>query len=412
MRALRVALLCCLALAAPAVAQTPTTEREAETLLDRLERELRENKSRMATLEREAAELAEEDIDLRRRLIRASEAVQAREADLSALESRLADLDAREAALRTTLNQGAASRGRLVSGLVRLSRRPPLSWLDPRVDSGDAVRSAVLLRAALPMIRERAEDMRAELANLTALRAEIEDQRRAASVAAEDLQSERARVASLLDERQSRSLATAAEKAETARRLATIAGEARSIEELQAKLERERLEKERRLRAEREAQGVQVASTAATAPARRLNPGQIRGFPRAAAGALSAPVVGRIVRLFGVEDAVGEKTEGIDIRTRPQATVVSPFDGEVVFAGPFGGYGRMLLIRHKGDYFSMLAGMARLDVAVGDVVLEGEPVGLMSGRREDAVLYMELRRRDRPVDPGPWLDRGQGKEVG
>ena len=408
MRFSRVAPLLLLMLAAPALAQTPTTTREAEKHLDNLERELRDNKSRMADLEREAAKLAEEDFSLRRQLIRASEAVREREADLSALETRLGDLDAQEARLRNGLAARADSRGRLVSGLVRLSRRPALSWLDPRVDAGDAVRGAVLLRATLPIIEKRAAEIRDELNDLRALRAEIEDQRRIARDAASSLDSEREKVTALLEERKSRSIAAQSEKADTARRLATIAAEAKSIRELQAKLERQRVENERRLREERLALGVEAPE----APARRLNPGQLRGFPKKASGALTSPVIGRLARVFGMRDSVGEKTEGVDIQTRADAQVVAPYDGEIVFAGPFVGYGRMLMIKHKGDYFSMLAGLGRLDVAVGDVVLEGEPIGVMSGKGASATLYYELRRRDRPVDPQPWLDRRTGKGIG
>jgi len=108
---------------------------------------------------------------------------------------------------------------------------------------------------------------------------------------------------------------------------------------------------------------------------------------------------------------VGEQTEGVEIKTRAGAQVVAPFDGEIVFADRFGGYGRMLMIRHRGDYISTLAGLGRLDVAVGDLVLEGEPLGVMA---EDAApsLYLELRRKARPIDPKPWLARRNGDGIG
>jgi septal ring factor EnvC (AmiA/AmiB activator) len=79
--------------------------------------------------------------------------------------------------------------------------------------------------------------------------------------------------------------------------------------------------------------------------------------------------------------------------------VVAPADGQVVFAGPFKGYGNILILRHNEDYHSFLAGFGRVDAAVGQVVNAGEPLGRASSDKGQAQIYFELRYRNSPVDP-------------
>ena len=110
--------------------------------------------------------------------------------------------------------------------------------------------------------------------------------------------------------------------------------------------------------------------------------------------------------------------EGLSLDAIPGATVVAPFDGRILYAGPFRDLGRVLIIRHDRRYYSVLAGLGRADGKLGDWVLAGEPVGAMpdipsprSGAEAQEAyesdpgrsLYYELRRDGRPVDPQPWL---------
>ena len=52
-----------------------------------------------------------------------------------------------------------------------------------------------------------------------------------------------------------------------------------------------------------------------------------------------------------------------------------------LFAGPFRGYGQILIIEHGDGYHSLLAGLDRIDGAVGQWLVAGEPVGVMPERR-------------------------------
>jgi septal ring factor EnvC (AmiA/AmiB activator) len=110
-----------------------------------------------------------------------------------------------------------------------------------------------------------------------------------------------------------------------------------------------------------------------------------------------------VVASFGSHEGSGAASQGIAYETRAGAQVVAPYDGRVMFAGPFHAYGQILIIEHDGGYDSFVAGLDRLDVAVGQWVVAGEPVGAMPEGEEQPRLYLELRHDGQPVNPLPWL---------
>ena len=95
------------------------------------------------------------------------------------------------------------------------------------------------------------------------------------------------------------------------------------------------------------------------------------------------------------------------------AQVIAPYEGRVAFSGPFRAYGELLIIEHNGGYHTLLAGMAHIDVAVGQWVLTGEPVGTMGNEvTRKPALYWEIRRKGQPINPLPWLAVREGKVSG
>ena len=125
------------------------------------------------------------------------------------------------------------------------------------------------------------------------------------------------------------------------------------------------------------------------------------------------PASGVVVKQFGEEADSGQQSKGIVIETRKGARVVAPFDGQVVFAGAFRGYGQILIVEHSEGYHSLIAGISRIDVSVKQYVLGGEPVGLMGDGPDAGLrLYLEIRQRGRPINPLPWLAADKRKVSG
>lgn len=133
-------------------------------------------------------------------------------------------------------------------------------------------------------------------------------------------------------------------------------------------------------------------------------------------GQLAHPVGGRTITAFGDDDGLGSRAKGDTIETSANAIVTAPADGKVLYAGPFRAYGNLMILDAGENYHIVLAGMDRIDVAQGQFVLEGEPVGAMGRIRlasvtaaatenDNPTLYVEFRKNSKPIDPSPWWER-------
>jgi murein hydrolase activator len=166
--------------------------------------------------------------------------------------------------------------------------------------------------------------------------------------------------------------------------------------------------REKELAAQKATRDAEIAAAAATA-ARPVF--AEKGFS-AAQGKMPYPARGKVIEQYGQTNDVGHVMKGITIQTRRDAQVIAPYDGQVAFSGPFRGYGLLLIIEHSEGYHTLLAGMARIDVAVGQRLLAGEPVGVMGQDDTKPALYVELRRNGQPVNPLPWLSAQKSKVTG
>ncbi len=125
--------------------------------------------------------------------------------------------------------------------------------------------------------------------------------------------------------------------------------------------------------------------------------------------ALMAPADGPITRRFGQAAPGGGKANGLTLQTASGAKVAAPDAGLVQYVGPVKGWGVILILRLAGGYHLVLAGLDRVNVDVGQSVAAGAPVGWMAdGRQTPPELYLEVRERGAPVDPGRWMKGGSG----
>lgn len=392
--------------------------------LERVEKQLEESRDRERTLSEKARKLAADTARLKKDLIKAAAAAQDTEEELSGLEDRLAELRRREVRLKEELGSRETQMVSVLTAVERMALRPPQAVVVQPVPPEDVVRTAILLRAALPELKGRAQALRDELAELATVRADIAARRQEIATAASRLDDQRAKLSALVEEKARLRDRTEAEKKAAARKAAALAEDASSLRDLLARLEEERKKREaeaKRLAAlavakpDRPAPAVEPGkkpdAPAAQAPHVETKP-QVAALPPARPledmrGAMPMPARGRLVTRYGAPDDVGGSSKGIVVETRPAAQVVAPGDGTVAFAGPFRGYGQLLIIEHGGGYHVLLSGMGRIDAAVGQRVLAGEPVGTMT-QSGSPTLYVELRRDGQPINPLPWLTARKG----
>ncbi|HEY7687426.1 MAG TPA: peptidoglycan DD-metalloendopeptidase family protein [Dongiaceae bacterium] len=390
---------CALALFSAAAAE-PEFDRGDDKLRN-VEDAIAAEEERLKSLDLQAQDLDSEIGRLQQGLVGYAAEVQRREMELAKVDRDVQALEATRSSKLAALADQRSDLGALLAALQRLSLQPRealiLGYQSPR----DMVLSAELLNYALPGMQEKAARLKRELDDIQRLKDDADRQRGEIAVATASLRSVREGIKRLVDQKAGMRRTTEEERAAVALRMKELADQAQDLRDLLAALPATPTPPEI---------GPEEGTTA-TAPAiLRLEPPQdLKAFPRKRDGVVP-PVAGNIVASFGQVTEEGTHSQGIVIETLPGAQVVAPHDGQAVFRGPFRSYGELLIIEHRNGYHTLLAGLGRTDVVVGQWVLAGEPVGVMdvleSGRPR---LYVEFRRYGNPVDPWPWLEARMNK---
>jgi murein hydrolase activator len=419
-------LIVAVSLAIPAhAADTP------EQRLKSIEKALDETRAREAQFAREAEALAAEIAGLRNDSIATAKAAQEHEAALSQLEERLAALGAEEGHKSEQLNRHRTQQIRLLMALERLARNPPEGMALAPGDPIDGLRSAMLLGAAIPPLEIEARALRKEIAALALLRRQIAEAETRHRAERFDLETEQERLAALIDRKTELQRQATHGVEESTQRQMQLAAQAGDLQQLierlsaerrlrdaaeaqrrqQEESERREAERQARLAAPPEAKPDDQAGGARTTVEASLpppplddptKPSVLHSFA-SARGHLLYPASGELMRRYGENDELGVTSKGLTFETRPAAQVVAPYDGRVLFAGPFKGYGQILIIEHADGYHSLLAGLDRVESPVGQWLVAGEPVGVMPKGATKPRLYLELRHNGQPINPLPWL---------
>lgn len=374
-----------------------------------VQQQLEQGRTQQQQLTRQADALAQELEGLRADGIRAAEAVQAREATLSTLEAQLQSLGADEARKQAQFAHDRAHEAELLAALARLALNPPEVLALGPLAPEDAVRTGILLGNTVPRLQSEAQALSLQLSDLHRLRQEIERRKLAAQQERLALDNARQRLDGLIRRKSALRDQALQGAQDTTQHLEQLSAQASDLHDLILKLDAERKSSDA---ADAQAQiaaiprpdaTVKPETVTAPPPVKpgAIKPGTLRSFDKAR-GAMVYPASGTLALRYGETDEFGVSSKGLTLLTRPGAVVVAPYDGRVEFAGPFKGYGQILIIQHSDGYHSLVAGLDRIDEAVGDWLVAGEPVGAM-GSGEKPRLYLELRHNGQPINPLPWL---------
>ena len=318
--------------------------------------------------------------------------IQESEAGIAAAEARLSVLGEERQTVRKRLAERERPVIRLTGALQQVSRRPiALSVLKP-----GSLRETVYLRAVLsstvPVVSQRTGALRAELERGRALEREASQAATVLRRREAQLEDRQGRLATLETRQRLASRAAGGAAAREADRALALAEEARDLDGLVSELERAGTTAQRlaalpgpRLRPARPAE-ARILSNDAPVAARPT------GAPRD----YRLPVTGQIVTGFGAEQGT-LTSDGITFAPRGRAQAVAPAAGRIAFAGRYRGYGRIVIIDHGGGWTSLLTGLARVDVQVGERVGGGAPLGIAPPG--DPRVTLELRRGGQPVNP-------------
>lgn len=284
--------------------------------------------------------------------------VEEAEASLASADADLSRVRKQRLALNRELSRQREPVARLLAGFQTQVRRPPVLTLLQPGSIEDAVHLRAVVAAVTPQIAARTASVRRSLARAQALEAD------AAAIAAErralqsQLATRRTQLAAVSAAERLRARRAAGAADREAERAFAIAQQSRSLSTLVRRLE--------------------------TTPANR---------PSASATDTPAPFRLPVAGSRYTDGASG----GLELRPRPGALVVAPGAGRIAFVGPYRGYGTIVIVEHAEGWTSLITGLAKAQVLVGQQVVAGSPIG--EAPRADPAIGFELRRNGQRVNP-------------
>ncbi|MER9304718.1 murein hydrolase activator EnvC [Mesorhizobium sp. M0293] len=395
---------------------------------ERVSKEITLSSERLAKLSADIATIKKDHASITAALIQSAMTEQKLGQDIEDIGARLEGLKGQEQTIRASLAARRDVLAEVLGALQRMGLNPPPAILVKPEDALSSVRSAILLGAVVPELRQQTDILLADLKEQTKVTASIEAERARLTAAVGDQAAEKKRLGMLLEAKQKLEADTQTQMAAEKQRSEALAAKAGSLKELIASLEAQADKTRKAADAAKAAEQKTADSDKTSTPAELASLPVPEGNQLAAVAPFSAlqgqialPVTGRIKRRFGADDGNGAVMLGDMVATQSGAIVTAPADGNVLYAGPFRSYGQLLILNAGDGYHVVLAGMSRISVATGQSVLAGEPVGAMGEARVASTsvskngnatpeLYVEFRKDGKPVDPTPWwADRFSGR---
>lgn len=307
---------------------------------------------------------------------------------MSAAEARIRLIDKMREEQTVRLAQRQEPVARLLAALQMLSRRPAgLLLLQPK-GTREAVHMRAVLSDMIPEMHRRTDSLRKEIVRAGQLRGDAQQAKGLLDTARQRLAGQREEFRQIEAEHRAKADQLTGNALDEQDRAIGYGEQAKDIADLMRTLERNAEARDMLARLPgpvlrpSSAERAAAMDTATLAPPARIP--------------YRLPVTGALVSGLGDMSDTGVRSRGITIAPRPEALVVAPSSGHVVFAGPFKGYGRIAIIDHGNGWTSMIANLEAIYVKVGDDLIQGSPLGRAGGGRP--TITVELRNGTTPVD--------------
>ena len=344
---------------------------------------------RSERLENRADQASASADKVKRQILAMAARIQEAEANITAAEARIAIVADMQRVQRARLAERQQPMVQLTAALENLARRPTALSLVQPGSVRDMARVRGIMAATMPLLEERTAALRAEVARGKKLRAQAETAAQTLISSRTELQARQKKLARLEAQRRIESRELASSAGLESDRAVALGEQASDIIGLMDRI--------------RDAGDVRESLESLDGPVLRPpRPSEsrvmLKDTPRRAAGrpAYRLPVVGKVLTGLGELSDSGVRSRGLTIAVQPGAQVIAPADGRIGFAGPYRGYGQILIIEHAGGWTSLITSLAGTSVKVGDTVIQGAPVGRAASDRP--TITVELRRAGRPID--------------
>jgi len=249
----------------------------------------------------------------------------------------------------------------------------------------DAFRRKVYLKSLAQFEKQRLSEASDALDETEKEYSGLVDQEKSVDRVKNQKQSEYAIITSKMKRSEKELTRVRRKKADEADRLITLSEAARQMEDLLARLERDRMGRQDGNRA-----GIDFD----------FETGNFVSYK----GKLPTPLSGKVINSFGWKtDRITNLksfSPGIEIEGRANSHVVAISSGVVAYSGYIRGYGNFIILEHEDGFYSTYAGLADMYVIKNQLISRGERVGYSS----DGKIKFELRKGKEPLDPVEWIN--------
>lgn len=389
-------LFCAVSVAILPVYAHAQTGDEAKAKLASTLSAIKEANAHQKDLEEQTEKLHNELKELQKETINLANDTGEHEDELEDFEDKLAILEDQKKQKNRELAARQAELSTLISAMIRLKQLPPETIIAMPGHIDETLSAARALSLIFHSIQDDADSLKNQLGELDDLEARIKKSRASIVTSKKDLAAKRAELQQKIKERTALEDKLDSESEETKAKIAQLTEQSHNLEELVEALGRA----EAAPPTQPPADNIKASSIRKEHRLRSAE--EMRPFPDVK-GHLRMPAKGKIVRHFAGSGEDSALSRGITIETREGSSVLAPFDGEVVYAGSFRDYGRIIIIRHSDDYHTLLSGMEHINCTPGQFLMEGEPIGTMGTSQDTRRLYVEVRKDHKPIDPLPWF---------
>lgn len=384
---MRALVVLCLAIfiAIPALAgNTPIPPQKTQSL-EILKEKMAAEEARKAALAKQAQQAEKDIAKTKTNMVDLGAKIRKNETNRQFLERRVQELTAQEKELSAKLEGDRGSMASTILGLERMRRVPPELLIVRPGAPLQTAQTALLLQNLLPALHQRAETLSQDIEKLNDIQEKLAKEQSQLLDAKKALDQQNTELSKLMAAREKEFKSANSEYRSSAAKAERYASEAQSLAELVS-----RIEDDNRRTVPEATQAPQTRKKAKAAK-------PVKGL-----GKSILPVSGRMVARFGDYDELDGEIQGIRISAPAQAIVVTPMAGTVKYAGTFRNYGQIIIVEHTSGYHSLIAGMGRTNVGVGQSLKAGEPLGYMSSsssQNDPLTLYYELRHDGEAIDP-------------
>lgn len=380
----------------------------------KMEAEAKRVSKEQQAMEQKANKLKEELKNVNKKMIAAAKKIQNGEDEILKKQEELAVLQKHLNESEEKFNSENDMLIETLAALQNLALRPSEAVLVQPLSPVEVMRSSILLRGSVHSLESRASSIRQSIEDISNQKAQI-------ALRLQDLEKDNKKLAmqqedmKKLSQKKSTMYSQISSQSEEAKKKADmLASQAHNLRDLLEKLEKQKeiarrqMAEKARLAREQAAAKLHEESHGLEAINEYENSSQTLGQPAAgfskAKGRLSRPARGPLVTAFHSELSKGVYSNGIDIKTAAKAQVIAPYDGTVIYAGPFKNFANLVIIDHGEGYTSLLSGLGETDTEVGQTLLAGEPVGTMPADA-GSKLHIEIRKNNHPVNPNEWIKK-------